>query len=206
MVSIELHYLPSLEYFCALLPHSTVFVEKHEHFVKQSYRNRCYVNTSQGIQMLSVPVADRHGKIPVGEVKIDNRQRWQSIHWRTLESAYRNAPFFEHYEAPLQAILHQPYTFLFDLNTALLSFCLKALRWEKERVNTSRYEAEMPVGVSDLRGIITPKKTYADRNFYRPHPYYQVFGSTFAGNLSVVDLLFCMGPQANTVLQVSAAK
>lgn len=206
MVSIDLHYLPSLEYFCALLPHQKVFVEKQEHFVKQSFRNRCYVNTSQGIQMLSVPVAERHGKVPMGEVKIDNRQPWQRIHWRTLESSYRNAPFFEHYEAPLHAILNQPYTLLFDLNMALLSFCLKALRWEKEVVTTSRYEVEMPVGVSDLRGIITPKKTYMDRNFYHPYPYYQVFGSTFADNLSVLDLLFCMGPQASAVLHTSTAK
>lgn len=200
---IELHHLPSLEYFSALQRFDEVIVEKHEHYVKQSYRNRVYINTAQGVEMLSVPLAERHGKIPVSQVRIDYRQRWENHHWRTIESAYRKAPFFEHYESQLKSLIYSKREFLFDLNMAILSLCLKSLRWSKKIVETDHYAVQTPLNVTDLRDVITTKKPYPERKFYHPAPYYQVFGSTFVENLSLIDLLFCMGPQSNTILRQS---
>lgn len=203
---IDLHFLPSLEYFCALEPYEKIFVEKHEHFVKQSFRSRCYLNTSQGVESLVVPLTSKHGKVPVKDVKIDYSQRWQSIHWRTLGSAYRKSAFYEHFAPDLNRILLTPHTFLFDLNSELLSFCLTSLGWQKEISETACYEEQSRVAVSDLRSVITPKKNYTTRDFYRPVPYYQVFGSTFVPNLSIVDLLFNMGPQAAGLIRSSRGR
>jgi hypothetical protein len=203
---IDLHFLPSLEYFCALQSFDEIIIEKHEHFVKQSFRNRAHLNTSQGIEMISVPLAERHGKIPMGEVRIDYRQRWQNHHWRTIESAYRKAPFFEHYETGLRTLIFSQPVFLYDLNLAILSFCLKSLGWAKTIRETEVYLDPIPLNVTDLRSVVTSKKSYVDRNLYQPAPYYQVFGSTFVENLAIVDLLFCMGPQANTILRQSQKK
>ncbi|MFZ5999259.1 MAG: WbqC family protein [Bacteroidota bacterium] len=200
---IDLHFLPSLEYFCALQRFEEVCVEKHEHFVKQSYRNRAYINTAQGVEMLSVPLAERHGKIPMSEVRIDYGQRWENHHWRTIESAYRKAPFFEHYESELKSLIYSKKELLYDLNMAILSLCLKSLHWSKKITETSQYSQQIPLSVTDLRGAITPKKSYLERKFYRPAPYYQVFGSTFAENLTLIDLLFCTGPQSSTILRQS---
>lgn len=202
-VLIDLHFLPSLEYFCALAPHEKVFIEKHEHFVKQSFRNRCYLSTSQGTEMLTVPVANRHGKVPMNEVKIDYRQRWQVTHARAIETAYRKAPFFDHYQPDLFGILLRKRGFLFDLNRDLLSFCLTALGWQKEVYETEAFEKVTSLDVSDLRSVITAKKDYTTREFYQPAPYHQVFGSTFVPNLSILDLLFNEGPRAASLLRSS---
>jgi hypothetical protein len=200
---IDLHFLPSLEYFCVLSDFNDITFEKHEHYVKQSFRNRCYVNTTQGVEMLSVPLTNKHGKVPFAEVAIDYSTRWQNVFWRTIESAYRNSPYFEHYSGDVQKIIYSGTSFIFDLNLQLLSFCLESLKWSRQITETSQYEKFVNEPFSDLRSTITTRNTYIERGFYRPAPYYQVFGSSFEENLSILDLLFCEGPEAGRLLQAS---
>jgi hypothetical protein len=202
-VLIEPHYLPSLEYFCAVLPYDKIILEKHEHFIKQSFRNRCYIQTANGPVMLTVPLTEKKGKVPFHEVKIDYRQKWQNNHWRSIESAYNKAPFFEHYRDDLHRLIFTGAPYLADLDAALLSFCLRSMGLDKEQSETVSYEKGANDGTSDLRSQITPKKPFFERQFYRPAPYYQVFGSAFASNLSVIDLLFCEGPRALGLLRAS---
>lgn len=197
---IDLHYLPSLEYFCLVSQFEKVMLEKREHFVKQSYRNRCYINTAQGRETLIIPLTQKHGKTAVSDVLIDYSQKWQNNHWRTIESAYRKAPFFEHYADDLKKILYQEFNSLFQLNTALLSFCLKSLRMGTPLSESVTYEHPAPVTFFDARSLISAKKPYLERDIYQPATYYQVFGNRFVENLSVIDLLFCEGPGATSIL------
>jgi hypothetical protein len=199
-VLIDLHFLPSLEYFCALSRFDNIQFEKHEHYIKQSYRNRCYVNTTQGVEMLTVPLTGKRGKVAFGEVMIDYSTRWQNIFWRTIESAYRNSPYFEHYSDDLHKIIYSNKSSIFDLNLELLSFCLVSLKWSQHLSATSSYEKVVGEPVSDLRSAITSRTTYIKREFYHPTPYYQVFGNGFEENLSILDLLFCTGPEAGRIV------
>jgi hypothetical protein len=203
---IDLHFLPSLEYFCVLSGHNNIVFEKYEHYVKQSYRNRCYINTSQGVKSFVVPLTNKHGKVPFADVKIDYSTRWQNVFWRTISSAYRNSPFFEHYSDDLHKIIYSNKVFVFDLNLELLSYCLVSLKWSKVINMTTQYEKVVNEGFSDMRSSITSRNTYIEHEFYRPTPYYQVFGSSFEDNLSVLDLLFSTGPQAGKVLEASRNK
>lgn len=200
---IDLHFLPSLEYLCLLADFRKVTLEKHEHYVKQSYRNRCFIKTSQGVEKLTVPLTGKHGKVSIGDVKIDYSSRWQSIFCRTVESAYRNSPYYEHYSDDLFKIINSNKSSVFDLNFELLSFCLKALRFSQELSMTTQYEKVVNESFSDMRDTITTRNTYIERGFYQTSPYYQVFGSSFEENLSVLDLLFCTGPEAGRVLIAS---
>ncbi len=202
---IELQFLPSLEYFCALQNFDEVILEKHEHFVKQSYRNRCYINTSQGVAMLSVPLTEKHGKVPVKDVRIDYSTKWQNNQWRTIVTAYKSAPFFDHYEGELHKHIFKSYPFLVDLNLGLLSFCLKSLRSRLKLSESVTYEKEVEKETQDLRSVIQAKKPYSERSFYKPIPYHQVFGNMFVSNLSLIDLLFCEGPQAGQFIRDSQA-
>lgn len=201
---IDLHYLPSLEYFCALYPFEKIILEKHEHFVKQSFRNRCYINTSQGVQMLIVPVTEKHGKVSVQEIKIDYQQKWQNNHWRAIESAYCNAPYFEFYSDELKSIIYKKHELLFSLNRELLSFCLRSMGIKQELLETEVFEKETVASIIDLRSQIAPKSSYSNRTFYRPVSYQQVFGNAFVENLTFIDLLFCEGP--NSIKIISASK
>lgn len=202
-ILIDLHFLPSLEYFCALYDYNNIVLEKHEHYVKQSYRNRCFIKTTHGVEMLSVPLTGKHGKVPYGEVRIDYSTRWRDVFWRTVESAYRNSPYYEHYWEGLHKIIYSGKIFIFDLNLEILSFCLDSLKWTKALSTTVNYEKIVNEPFSDARSLITTRNTYIVRGFYRSTPYYQVFGSGFDENLSVLDLLFCTGPEAGRVLSAS---
>ncbi|MEJ0030960.1 MAG: WbqC family protein [Bacteroidota bacterium] len=197
---IDLHLVPSLEYFCVLSGYDNIIFEKHEHYVKQSYRNRCYINTAQGVKSLVVPLTNKHGKVSYADVAIDYSTRWQNVFWRTIESAYRNSPYFEHYADDLNKIIYSNKSLIFDFNLELLSFCLVALKWSRHLSVTTHYEKIVKEPFSDLRSAITTRNTYIVRGFYRPTPYYQVFGNGFEENLSVLDLLFCAGPDAGRVL------
>lgn len=150
--------------------------------------------------MLIIPLTQKHGKALIGDVLIDYSQKWQNNHWRTIESAYRKAPFFEHYSDDLNKILYQKFDSLFDLNTALLSFCLKSLRIDAHLSASVAYDIPAPVTFFDARSLISAKKTYLERGIYQSASYYQVFGNRFVENLSVIDLLFCEGPGATSIL------
>ncbi len=200
---IEPHYLPSLEYFCALLYFDKLILEKNEHYIKQSFRNRCYINTANGVEMLVVPLSEKHGKVPLRDIRIDYTKKWQNNHWRGIQSAYTKAPFFEHYSDALRDIIFSDHHFLHDLNLALLSFCLRNMNLEKEVSETVSYEKSLIEDIYDLRSSITPKEAYSERPYYQPVPYHQVFGSAFAENLSFVDLLFSEGPGSLAILKAS---
>lgn len=203
---IDLHYLPSIEYFVVLKNFNRIELEQHEHYVKQSYRNRCFINTSQGKQMLVVPVTEKSGKTILKDVRVDNSLRWKNNHWRTIESAYRKAPYYEHYSEDLNKILFEPHEFLVEQNLSLLSFCLKSLRLKPDLTVSMSYQQTVAPNQVDMRSAIQAKIPYSSRKHYQPVPYYQVFGNQFVSNLSLVDLLFCAGPVAGSILAASQYK
>lgn len=202
-VLIEAQYLAPLTYFALLHNSDQIIIERHEHYVKQSYRNRCYINGANGKEMLVVPTS-KHNHTPITEVKIDYNQKWLNRHWRAVQSAYGKAPFFEFYAQDLEQILFKNYRFLYDLNLAFLSMCLNWLRWDLPLRESEKYEKEILPPKIDRRNVISPKNELEKPKYYKPVIYPQVFGSTFVPYLSLLDLMFCKGPDANLILQEMA--
>lgn len=205
-ILIESHYLPCIAYFAAQVSSDEVVVEKYEHYEKQSFRNRCYIRGPHRVETLIVPVTNKHGKPLVCEVPIDYSQKWLNNHWRTIRTAYGNAPFFEHYGPDLHDLLFQKRPFLYDLNLGLMTLCLKWLGSQATVRETSSYEVNPAPGIQDLRGAINPKKEDGCNRIYKSIEYQQVFGSMFVPNLSLVDLIFNQGPGAWDIVKASALK
>jgi hypothetical protein len=204
---IELHFLPSIAYFATLSRFESICIEKHEHYEKQTYRNRCHINTSQGLQKLVVPLKHmpgEKGKTIITNIKIDYTQKWLNHHWRAIESAYRKAPYFEHYAPELHKTLFKKHLFLYDLNLELLTICLGWLGLNPTVKETVAYERSPSPGILDMRNLIHTKKPHTFGNLFKPAPYQQVFGKTFVMNLSLIDLVFCEGPNARVLILASS--
>jgi hypothetical protein len=201
---IESHYLPCVAYFACLSRFETIIIERYEHYLKQTYRNRCHIVTSQGIERLTIPLTSKHGKVFITDVKIDYHQKWLNTHWRALETAYRNAPYFEYYSDDLHAVLFKKPAYLFDLNMELLTICLKWLRMDKTIRVSEQFQKEPDNQVTDCRNVIDSKNPEKSADYFSPFPYHQVFGHKFAENVSLIDLVFCEGPNARLVIESSA--
>ncbi|GAA4398378.1 WbqC family protein [Nibrella viscosa] len=200
---IELHFLPCLDYIAGLLMFNRVRIEANEHYQKQSYRNRCYVLTSNKIDCLTVPVQNGTHKQLIRDVRIDNGQSWQDRHWRCLCAAYGKAPFFEYYAPYLEPVIRRKSAFLFDLNLELLTICLHLVGASVQVKLTECYQKQPDPGVIDARSRISAHLAGEGPLFYRERVYAQNFGNVFVPNLSIIDLLFCQGPSALDVLKES---
>lgn len=205
-VLTEVHYLPCIAFFSALASCDEIVVEKYEHYEKQSYRNRCYILGPHRIETLIVPVTGKHGKALITDVRIDYSQKWLNNHWRTIRTGYGNAPFFEYYAPDLHDILFKKHVFLYDLDLELMAMGLRWLKKEATIKESEVYEATSGAGVTDLRGIINPKKEDGCNRIFKSTEYQQVFGSKFVPNLSIVDLIFNQGPGAWDIIKASALK
>jgi hypothetical protein len=181
-------------------PH--LLLEAHEFFQKQTYRNRTQILSANGILSLSIPTIGSPRK-PIGAIQIDHSQRWQDRHWRSIYSAYGKAPYFEFFAEEVKDLIYSKEDHLFSFNKRLLSKCLQWLQINKEVSETITWEKQAHEGVLDLRGLILPGKPYPPLLNWQPLAYYQVFGKDFVPNLSVLDVLFCTGPEAKTVLAKS---
>lgn len=191
MLIVEPHYFPSIIYFASLLGQDKILLEGKENYVKQTYRNRCYIKAANKVDRLSVPVQGNE-KMCTDQIRIDYSQRWQSVHYKAITSAYSHAPFFEIFIPDFEAIIFKKHEFLIDLNVEILTLCLKYLRLKTLIDITSVYQIEYEKDVLDFRNTFYPDNQSLTVDFPR---YTQIFGNTFVNNLSIIDLLFCVGNQ-----------
>ena len=191
-------YFPSINYMARFLAEDEPLIEIFETYHKQTYRNRCRVMTANGVESLSVPVVKVNGNHTVTkDMVISPIEPWQHIHSRCLESAYKAAPYFDHYYDYLRPIFEGHFERLIDLNDTALTAVFKMLKIEKEIIHTTDYIREVE---NDLREAFSPKKQTDTCLF---PAYYQVFSEKFpfAADLSVLDLIFNEGPEANVYLK-----
>ena len=206
MKLIDLQYLPQVNYFALLLTEPELEIDGYEHFVKQTYRNRCRILTANGIDELSIPVLGGSKKILTKDIRIDYSQKWLNRNWRAIQSAYGKAPFFEYYAEDLLAVYQKKHEFLFDFTHELLTQCLDFLQFDIKLKFTKSYHNLEETPQNDFRSTINPKSNPNIINTYK-HPIYpQVFGNNFVNNLSVIDLIFCEGPQAGGIIKSGIAE
>ena len=200
-------YFGPLQWYQKLNRFDGVLVEQHEHFLKQTYRNRCVIATTQGVQALTVPVEAPVGeglalsKTSIKDVRISNHGKWRKEHWNALQSAYGESPFFEFYEDDIRPFFENRWEYLLDFNMAITEKMCELLDIHPHIELTSSYQNSLPIGEgwggTDFRTIIHPKHPQEDSDF-SPKPYYQVYKERFGflPNLSILDLLFNMGNEA----------
>lgn len=190
-------YFPPIVYVATLMQQSNILIEIKETYPKQTYRNRMNIMTAGGVRVLTVPVI-RNNHSRTEEVLIDYKERWNVIHLRTLTAAYSASPYFMYYKDDLEALLLQPRERLIDLNQAAFEWLLKQLKIPCKATFTEGYTFAANTH-TDYRNTFSPKDPYSTEGFPR---YYQVFSDRqpFLPNLSTLDLLFNLGPEAHNYL------
>ena len=204
-ILLALHYLPNIQYFSKLFSYSQIWMEGEENYRKASYRNRCHLASDKGIMRLSIPLKKgKNQQQVIREVQIAYDLAWQNQHWRSICTAYGNAPFFDHYAEEIHPFYQKRYKFLFDFNLEILQEICSLIALEPKLVLSKKYQATPDKATLDFRNKIHPKldRLQEDRNF-DPPKYRQVFEEKtgFLANLSVLDLLFCTGPQTPLILE-----
>ncbi|MDR2913219.1 MAG: WbqC family protein [Tannerella sp.] len=188
-------YLAPVQYYSKLIAFDKIYIETEENYPKQTYRNRCHIASANGMQVLTVPVEKPAAlKTPTRDIRISDHGNWRHLHWNALVSAYNMSPFFEYYADDFRPFYEKRYNYLIEYNEALQAMICGLLDICPETLHTRKYE---PSVENDFRHVINPRHPLPDETF-TSRPYYQVFRDKygFLPNLSIVDLLFNMGPES----------
>ena len=197
-------YCPPVEYFMAAAATGKILIETHESYIKQTYRNRCNIVSSLGVQPLTVPVEKPAGSNAMKDMRISEHGNWRHLHLNAIDSAYGNSPFHEYYRDDFLPFYENRYENLVEYNTLLLEkVCeLMDIPFNIE-FSSSFIDPRLCSDFDDYRPFMTSKKADFDMpELIVPKTYYQVFSGRhgFLGNMSCIDLLFNMGPESCLVV------
>jgi len=161
-------------------------------YAKRSLQARCYIQSPNGPLRLTVPVIHASRQASDAPLLIDHSKPWAELHIRSIENYYRSAAYFPYYWPDYRALLEAPPHSLADLNAAVLRILSSHLCPEREwlnlRVSPGCHFDIPPSHYWTLQRHCQPEN-------WAPEPYYQLFDGT-EPNLSVLDLLFNLGPEA----------
>ena len=198
MLFIPTYFSPISQYV-AMFQNDEIIFEVEDNYQKQTYRNRCNIYGANGKLQLNIPIvhSKKGGRQKTKDIRIDQSERWQQLHFRSIQMAYRSSPYFEFYEDDLLPLYEENQKFLLDFNLKCHNFLIDAIQEEVPFSKTDEYEVAPKV--KDMRFLANARKE-ATYNFEK---YTQVFDDKFGfiPNLSILDLLFMEGPNAITYLQ-----
>ncbi len=182
-------YFPSISHYIAMIQAKSVTFEVEDTFQKQTNRNRMYIYSPNGIQMLNISVKHDSANSNFKDIKIDNQYNWQKNHFKSLEAAYKNSPFYEYFVDDLNPIFEKKHEFMLDLNFEVFELVNAALGISIPFEKTTEYLHEV-TDKTDYRYLVNGKKDTT-----QIEPYTQVFDNKhgFINNLSILDLLFNEG-------------
>lgn len=196
-------YFAPVQWYQKLNRYENIVIEQHDNFIKQTYRNRCVIAATQGLQALTIPVERpsdaRLDKTQLKDICISDHGNWRHLHWKALLSAYGESPFFEYYADDIHPFYEKKYKFLLDFNMEINAKMMELLDIEKSSLSLSNeyssYEGDSDT--VDFREVIRPKHPGEDKE-WQPKKYYQVYQQKFGfqPNLSILDLLFNEGNEA----------
>jgi len=199
-----------IEYYTQLISHKNIIIEQYEHYSKQSYRNRCNILGANGSLALSVPVVKASSKkILTKDVSIAYDTNWQKLHFKSIESAYKSSPFYDYYIDDLMQFFDKKWDNLLEYNTAIQEEIFAMLEIEPNIILSKDFYPKGTDDILDLRDAVHPKKNKSVNDInYINKEYTQVFSNKFPfqENLSILDLIFNLGPDALTHIEESIQK
>ena len=191
---LQTTYFGPVQWYQKLRRYDQCLIEQYDSYQKQTFRNRCVIATANGMQALTVPVEHGEEKILLKDLRISDHNQWRRVHWNALQSAYSESPFFDYYVDDIRPFFEQKYEFLIDFNETIRQKICELIDFQPKVTYTTNFLNDHN---ADFREVINAKHPLPDPDF-QPKRYWQVFQHKhgFLPNLSILDLLFCMGPES----------
>ena len=191
---LQTTYFGPVQWYQKLRRYDQCLIEQYDSYQKQTFRNRCVIATANGMQALTVPVEHCEEKILLKDLRISDHNHWRRVHWNALQSAYSESPFFDYYVDDIRPFFEQKYEFLIDFNETIRQKICELIDFQPKVTYTTNFLNNHD---ADFREVISAKHPLPDPDF-EPKRYWQVFQHKhgFLPNLSILDLLFCMGPES----------
>jgi hypothetical protein len=197
---LQTTYFGPIQWYQKLYRYDHCLIEQYDAYQKQTYRNRCIIATANGPQALTFPIEHTDEKMLIKDLRISDHNNWRRIHWNALLSAYSESPFFDYYADDIHPFFEKKYDFLIDFNEAIRQKICELMDIQSDVEYTQSFLSPLTSHLSpliDFREVINAKHPQADPDF-QPQRYWQVFEGKhgFQANLSILDLLFNMGPES----------
>jgi len=216
---LQSNYIPWKGYFDIIHDVDTFIFYDDVQYTARDWRNRNRIKTESGPQWLTVPVGSDRDRL-IRDVVLPVGSAWTAEHWRRIERAYQNAPFFARYRPYFEAFyLKRSWRSLSELNQALIVGISRDLLGV-----TTRFEQSADYGLTSSKGeriLELLAKTGADGYVSGPsaraylsgeqcaaagvtvmwkdyggYPEYPQLHGAFQHDVTILDLLFHTGPSA----------
>ena len=151
-------YFGPVQWYQKLNRYPIIYIERCESFIKQTYRNRCVIATTNGLQTLSIPVEHTQEKGEgssrlITDIRISNHGNWRHLHWNALMSAYGDSPFFDYYVDDLKPFFEDRWEDLFDFNMAITHKMCELLDIHPNIQFTEKYVATSSSSVASVSSV-----------------------------------------------------
>ena len=190
-------YFGPISYWKQII-NSNILWDVHQNYVKQSYRNRTFIHSANGLHKLTIPVKHSKIKFPMLNAEIDNKIAWQKNHWRSIQTAYSSSPFFEFYKDSLEQVYNKKYTYLVKFNFDMIKLVFEWLDIEFKLKLSKEYKVVYDDSL-DLRKKIENQKHSISKNKIYNQVFFEKNG--FLNDLSIIDLIFNEGPNSLSYLK-----
>ncbi|MDR2084049.1 MAG: WbqC family protein [Bacteroidales bacterium] len=188
MTLIPLTYFGPISWWKILLANNDIVFDIYENYIKQTYRNRCSILSANGLLNLSIPVKKTNGNHTVfKDIKVENNQNWQHIHYKAIMSAYKASPFYDYYIDDIQHIWTTKYDYLLDVCLESINIISKITKTTPKFILSDSYITANSDD-SDFR----KSQKYILESDFTVNPYTQVFSDrfNFISDLSILDKIF----------------
>lgn len=191
-----LYYLPPIHVMATYLQSAEVIFEAHENYQKGSFRNKCQIGTAQGPITLSIPLRrGKHQAQDIQSVLISNEEDWKTQHWRSIKTAYSNTPYFEHYDYLFKGIYIKDVELLWEFNRSMLKVVQQCIGTKIDFQLSNDYQKDYGVDVVDFRKTKRPLRQIPE------YPQVHEEAIPFQSDMSILDLIFHLGPEAQGYLR-----
>jgi WbqC-like protein family len=213
-------YLPGIILFNKIVLSDSFMFVGHVQYSNRSWQTRNRIRLNGAEHFLSVPVQKNFGQ-SIRDTLLA-AEPWPRKHLGSIRQAYLKRPFFQTYFPRLSDILEQPHANLDELNRALIMQFLTWLEIETPILDSRDLavdgaKTDMLISMCRCAGADAYLSNEGARDYVDEphmaaqgfahhwqlfeHPQYDQGAKDFVPHLSIIDLLFNLGPAARDVVR-----